>query len=91
VSESYDGEFPFTTPEGSEVSMFIQWKGTDLCVDFICADCGEITHYDGYHAYVLECPCGAVWQLGTQVIAKRVTESTPPNAGLHPPRKLERT
>lgn len=64
-------EFPFTTPEGSEARMFIQWKGTDVCVDFYCP-CGGGGHFDGLFAYALKCPaCGAVWEMGTQVIAKR--------------------
>lgn len=63
--------FPFTTPEGSEVRMFIQWKGTDLCVDFTCP-CGGDGHFDGMFAYSIRCPqCGAVYEMGTQVIAKR--------------------
>ena len=64
--------FPFTTPEESDASMFIQWKGTDLCMDFTCP-CGAQGHYDGYFAYVVRCPsCGSTFQMGAQVIAKRV-------------------
>lgn len=33
------------TPHG-----WIQWKGTDVCMDFHC-ECGEANHYDGYFAY----------------------------------------
>lgn len=64
-------EFPFTTPAESETRMFIQWKGTDVCIDFQCT-CGQHSHFDGYFAYALKCPsCGAIWEMGTQVIAKR--------------------
>lgn len=67
-------EWPFTTPEGSEAHMFIQWKGTDVCLDLHCP-CGEHCHFDGYGAYVVQCPsCGAMFEMGTQVVAKRVTE-----------------
>lgn len=39
-------------------SVFIQYKGTDICLDFTCA-CGHSAHYDGYMAYTLRCPeCG---------------------------------
>lgn len=63
--------FPFTTPEGSEARMFIQWKGTDVCLDFYCP-CGTHGHFDGYFAYAVRCPeCGAVFEMGTQVIVKR--------------------
>lgn len=42
---------------------FIQWKGTDVCLDFICI-CGAQGHFDGYFAYVLECSkCGGKWEM----------------------------
>ena len=64
-------EHPFAVPAGSEVNMFIQWKGTDVCLDFNCP-CGRSGHFDGYFAYFLRCACGVVYEMGTQVIAKRV-------------------
>ena len=64
--------FPFTTPTESDARMFIQWKGTDVCLDFSCV-CGAQGHFDGDFAYGLRCfACGAVYEMGTQVIAKRV-------------------
>lgn len=67
--------FPFTKPEGSEVEMFIQWKGTTVCLDFRCP-CGFDGHVDGAYAYYVECGgCGAVYEMGTQVIARRVEEA----------------
>ena len=42
---------------------FIQWKGTDVCLDLQCT-CGEHWHFDGDFAYVLQCPtCGAKWEM----------------------------
>lgn len=71
-ADYYRGEHPGTRPEGSEASMFIQWKGTDVCVDFQCA-CGSNGHFDGYFAYIIKCPdCGQHYSMGTQVIAKKV-------------------
>jgi transcription elongation factor Elf1 len=67
-----DGEHPFARPEGSDADMFIQWKGTEVCLDFNCP-CGHEGHVDAGFAYFVECGgCGAVYQMGTQVIAKRV-------------------
>lgn len=67
-------EFPFTTPEGSDARMFIQWKGTTVCMDFHC-QCGAHVHGDGDFAYNVECgACGAFYEMGTQVIAKRVDQ-----------------
>lgn len=71
VSIGFDGAFPMTRPDLSQSSMFIQWKGTDVCLDFICGACHRSTHFDGMFAYALQCPCGAVWEMGTQVIVRR--------------------
>lgn len=65
-------EFPFTRPEGSDVEMFIQWKGTDVCLDLHCP-CGYHGHLDADFTYHVRCGgCGAIYEMGTQVIAKRV-------------------
>lgn len=72
--------FPFTTPAGSDASMFIQWKGTDVCLDFRCP-CGADGHVDASFTYFIHCPsCGAVYEMGTQVIAKRTTMCDPEDA-----------
>jgi hypothetical protein len=43
-------------------TAFIQWKGTDACMDIRC-ECGVISHYDGMFAYFIKCPsCKAVYQ-----------------------------
>jgi hypothetical protein len=34
---------------------WVQWKGTDLCMDFLCPSCGSRSHIDGYFAYIIEC------------------------------------
>lgn len=65
-------EFPFTRPDGSDASMFIQWKGTTVCLDFHCV-CGAHGHLDDSFAYFVECPaCGQQYEMGTQVIARKV-------------------
>jgi len=53
---------------------FIQWKGTDVCMDFMC-ECGEANHYHGYFAYVIKCGhCGNCYELGSQVTATKLKE-----------------
>lgn len=43
--------------------MFVQWKGTDVCLDFHCA-CGHDGHLDGDFAYYLRCPeCGRTYRM----------------------------
>lgn len=40
---------------------WIQWKGTDVCMDVHCA-CGRISHVDGDFVYHVKCPhCGRVY------------------------------
>ena len=52
---------------------FIQWKGTDVCLDLHC-ECGEHSHLDGYFAYVIKCGrCGAEWQMPTYMTLIRHT------------------
>ena len=42
---------------------FIQWKGTDACIDLYCT-CGEQFHFDGYFAYELTCGhCGQTYEM----------------------------
>lgn len=51
---------------------FIQWKGTDLCMDFDC-ECGGGGHYDGFFAYIIKCPdCGAHYEMPTNIPLKKV-------------------
>lgn len=47
----------------SKARVFVQWKGTDVCLDFWCA-CGAHIHYDGDFAYHLQCPhCQSIWDM----------------------------
>lgn len=34
---------------------WIQWKGTDVCMDLHCV-CGELSHVDGTFVYHVKCP-----------------------------------
>ena len=53
-------ERPFTT--------FIQWKGTDLCMDFHCPECGDHQHIDGMFVDTIRCDgCGAAWTMPTDI------------------------
>ena len=42
-----------TIPKGAH--GWIQWKGTDVCLDIHC-ECGEHSHFDGDFCYYIECP-----------------------------------
>jgi len=51
-----------------EGDVFIQYKGTDICADFTCPECGETEHIDGAFCYVWKCPnCGRDFQLSSYI------------------------
>lgn len=49
---------------------FVQYKNTDICLDFYCR-CEAQLHYDGYFAYVLQCPyCETKWEMPCYIIPR---------------------
>jgi hypothetical protein len=62
---------PFEPFPGTDAETFIQWKGTEVCMDLHCP-CGTHSHIDADFAYRVRCAgCGDVYELGTQVKAVR--------------------
>ena len=59
-------------------TTFIQWKGTDLCMDFYCPSCGKHTHFDGEFAYYIQCPsCGHYFKMPQDVEVEDVGTEKP--------------
>lgn len=57
-------------PFGEPLSTYIQWKGTDLCMDWYCIH-GHQNHFDGDFAYTVTCEkCSEVYELGESVSLK---------------------
>lgn len=57
-----------------EPHAWIQWKGTDVCMDIRCP-CGELGHIDGLFAYQIKCSaCGQHYAVGTNVVLAPMTE-----------------
>ena len=70
----YVHDFPDDGPHG-----WVQWKGTEACVDLHCA-CGAHGHFDGMFMYRVRCKdCGRRYVVG-QVV--KLIEVTPENEGL---------
>ena len=47
---------------------WIQWKGTDVCIDIHCGVCGEHTHFDGDFMYQIRCPhCKTVYHANPNI------------------------
>lgn len=60
---------------------WIQWKGTDACIDLHCV-CGSHGHIDGYFLYHYECAaCHRKYALGCNV---PLIELTPEQAAFVP-------
>lgn len=67
-----DIDWPLKPIPSAEAETFIQWKGTEVCMDFHCP-CGHHGHIDSGFAYFVECGgCGALFELGTAVDVRRV-------------------
>jgi len=48
-------------------SAFIQWKGTDVCMDCYCV-CGDQFHIDSDFTYAVKCPhCGQVYEMSSMI------------------------
>jgi hypothetical protein len=57
--------------------VYLQWKGTDVCLDFHCYRCNTFGHVDGFFASFLQCPtCGQGYAMPSVVTLKPVTLTT---------------
>ena len=75
------GTLPLAVRDDREMSdapnVFLQWKGTDACMDFWCP-CGAEWHFDGYFAKELTCgACGQTWELPHDLTPEPVTPTCP--------------
>ncbi len=53
---------------------WIQWKGTQVCMDVYCS-CGWVSRVDDGFAYYFRCPnCSKLWSIGASL---RLHELTP--------------
>jgi hypothetical protein len=54
--------FPSLKRKHSKVHGWIQWKGTDVCMDVYCK-CGHHSHIDSDFTYHIKCSnCGQVYE-----------------------------
>ena len=55
-------EYPSLDKEHKKPHGWIQWKGTDVCVDIYCK-CGALCHFDGDFMYHIKCKhCGRIYE-----------------------------
>jgi len=55
-------------------SAYVQWRHTDLCMDFFC-ECGAHCHFDGSGAFCVKCPrCETVWEMPSMLFPRKADE-----------------
>lgn len=63
VTAGFEGGNEENLTGWEEPSAYIQWKGTEVCMDFHCL-CGAFCHLDAEFAYVVQCPhCKRMWEM----------------------------
>ena len=71
---------PITKQIEAGTHGWIQWKGTDVCMDFHCK-CGYQGHIDDEFVYYIECPeCHALYEVSGFVEMIGADESNRSNA-----------
>lgn len=61
------GDTPVNAVLKGKPKGWIQFKGTDLCMDVHCK-CGELTHVDGDFIYFVKCVhCGTTYEINGHV------------------------
>ena len=65
---TYKEHYEYLEANDHNDPTFIQWKGTDVCIDIHCPKCGYHSHFDGDFMYYFECPsCHKLFAMGTSV------------------------
>lgn len=63
--------------EISDPHIFIQWKGTDVCMDIYCL-CGRHMHFDGDFCYSIKCMhCGRVYGMPSSISLQLIDSTSP--------------
>ena len=74
-------ERPMFGPE-TEPNAFVQWKGTNVCMDVRCV-CGGGGHVDGFFAYTVKCgDCGRLYATPAYIELREITPEQ--NGGAQP-------
>ena len=67
VVRNSDEAFQLRNKMIGEPHGWVQWKGTDVCMDVYC-ECGHHSHIDAEFAYYVKCPeCGAVYACSGEI------------------------
>lgn len=70
----YDAVYPRDNPQTPSYG-WIQWKGTDVCMDVHCK-CGHLAHVDAGFFYFYKCPaCGSHYAVGQNIKLIELTDN----------------
>jgi len=73
---------------GGQPHCWVQWKGTDVCMDFYCK-CGNQSHIDDSFAYFVKCPyCKTVYMCNGHIELIEL-EKEPDNCVITPDLEIE--
>ncbi len=61
---------------GPRPNAFIQWKGTNVCMDCYCL-CGDQFHVDDDFTYAVQCPhCKRVYEMACHIEMREIDSKT---------------
>ncbi len=73
---AFEDDRGFSYENIAQPHAFVQWKGTDVCMDFWC-ECGAHCHFDGDFAYTVRCPhCSTIWEMPWNIFPRKADERT---------------
>lgn len=60
----------------------VQWKGTNICMDFVCP-CGQDSHFDGFTFGYVKCfKCGQNFELDYRIAITQIDENKTHGGGM---------
>ena len=68
-------EWSFEGGAQGDGHVYVQWKGTNVCMDFTCPRCGFGGHIDADFVYEILCgECGQLFKVSCKVGIKAISE-----------------
>ncbi len=81
TAKTWEESFKVEEKYEDQPYCWIQWKGTDVCMDFHC-ECGFMGHIDGSFTYIVECPkCHSVYSCNGHIELIKLEEK--PDGNIH--------
>lgn len=73
-ANTYDEAYTIQETRSGDPHGWLQWKGTDVCMDLHCK-CGKLSHVDGMFMYNVKCcECGTVYMCNGHIELIEIAE-----------------